>query len=426
MPPPLPDRYRLEVRLGRDHDVEEWLGSDSSLDRPVLVRILGPETSPERRRDFLDAVRAAAGVSHPHLVAVFNAGEVEGGAFSVSEWAGGLTLADRLRAGEPIDPIEFLPNAAGLASALAALHREGVVHGAIDPGAIYYSVAHPAKLGRFGRPRESPTASNDVRSLASALEEAVTGEAPGVAPPSEVVDGLSPLVDRALARARSGAVTAAGFAEELASIPSPHPVHSEPASSSRRVLAVAVSLVLLALGLLGLGRLFLVEPGTPVIPPPLGSGVPEVPTTSTPPPRTALLETSVTSFDPFGDGNEHDADLPRLLDGDSATFWSTETYRDPLPLLKPGVGLLIQVEATPLRVELAGITPGTDYVIAWTDTEPSDLDWEVLARGRTAAGTLTLQLPPRSGGRFIVWFTALPGNPESGYSARVGEVRFRG
>ena len=49
---------------------------------------------------------------------------------------------------------EFLPNAAGLAGALAALHQVGGVHGGLDLSAIYYSVAHPAKLGAFGRPPE--------------------------------------------------------------------------------------------------------------------------------------------------------------------------------------------------------------------------------------------------------------------------------
>ena len=60
MPPPLPERYQLEVRLGRDGDIEEWLATDVHLDRPVMVRLLGPEVDADRRSGFLAAVGQAA------------------------------------------------------------------------------------------------------------------------------------------------------------------------------------------------------------------------------------------------------------------------------------------------------------------------------------------------------------------------------
>ena len=40
--PKLPDRYQTQVRLGRDGDIEEWLATDTALDRPVLIRALDP------------------------------------------------------------------------------------------------------------------------------------------------------------------------------------------------------------------------------------------------------------------------------------------------------------------------------------------------------------------------------------------------
>ena len=152
MPASIPDRYSLEVRLGRDGDIEEWLATDTSLDRPVLIRSLGPESSEQRRKEFVEAVSGAAKVTHAHLARVFTVATVDGGAYAVSEWTGGATLHDRVTASQPIDLPEFLPNAAGLAGALAALHANGVVHGHIDPSAVSYSAAHPAKLGAFGRP----------------------------------------------------------------------------------------------------------------------------------------------------------------------------------------------------------------------------------------------------------------------------------
>ena len=79
MPPPVSDRYRLEMRLGRDDDVEEWLATDTSLDRPVLIRSLGPESTPERRRQFVESVSNAAKTSHSHLARVFAVSQVDGG-----------------------------------------------------------------------------------------------------------------------------------------------------------------------------------------------------------------------------------------------------------------------------------------------------------------------------------------------------------
>ena len=114
MPPRLPERYRLNIRLGSDGDIEEWLAQDESLDRPVLVRYLAAEASLGRRASFLDGVRAAAGLTELHLQKVFAAGETAASAYSVSEWDGGVTFADRMRAGEGLPVEEFLPNAAGM------------------------------------------------------------------------------------------------------------------------------------------------------------------------------------------------------------------------------------------------------------------------------------------------------------------------
>ena len=151
MPAAVPDRYALEMRLGRDGDLEEWLATDRSLERPVLLRSLGPESSPERREQFVSSVSDAATATHPHLAKVYAVEKVDGGAYSVSEWTGGATVADRVEADQTFDLEEFLPNAAGLAGALAALHAEGAVHGDIDLSAVTYSAAHAAKLGGFGR-----------------------------------------------------------------------------------------------------------------------------------------------------------------------------------------------------------------------------------------------------------------------------------
>ena len=140
MPPRLPERYQTQVRLGRDGDVDEWLATDTSLDRPVLVRVLDPNASPQRRAEFVRSVRAAASVSHIHLAQVYEVNP-DHTAFAILEWNGGVSIEDRVRAGDTIPVHEFLPNAAGLAEGLATMHDAGLKHGAIDSGAIQFSAA---------------------------------------------------------------------------------------------------------------------------------------------------------------------------------------------------------------------------------------------------------------------------------------------
>ena len=71
MPPKLPDRYELNVRLGVDGDIEEWLATDMRLERPVLIRFAGPDSDDERIEAFLAPVRSAAATTHPHIQKVF-------------------------------------------------------------------------------------------------------------------------------------------------------------------------------------------------------------------------------------------------------------------------------------------------------------------------------------------------------------------
>jgi hypothetical protein len=253
MPPPLPERYQLEVRLGRDGDIEEWLATDLHLDRPVLVRLLGPEVDSDRRTGFLTAVGEAAQVSHPYLAPIFAAEEVVGGAYYVTEWTGGVTLASRLAGGDTIDPSEFLGGAAGLASALSALHRAGVVHGAIDAGAVSYRLGSPPRLGAFGRPHRHASAAADVIALASTLEQGLTGRRPGGAPPSQVMDGMPAGLDGVLDAAQRGELTASGLATRLAGLPpKAEPPPPDPAWARRGIkwalVLVVAALVLIATG----------------------------------------------------------------------------------------------------------------------------------------------------------------------------------
>jgi hypothetical protein len=305
----------------------------------------------------------------------------------------------------------------------------GGVHGSLDLSAIYYSVAHPAKLGAFGRPPKTD-ANGDVRSLSAALETALTGSPPGGPPPSERIDGIPRTLDAVLRSGQSGRLSSADLAKALLSSPTPRMPRPEPRSTSRRLLLAAGILVVLAIALVAVGLLFTGE--APVVPASPSSTLPETPATTvvettTIPPAAPVTVLGATSFDPFGEGGESDTLIPNLVDDDSSTIWRTERYQDPLPLLKPGVGFRVEIEGEPSRVELFGLSPGTDFELFWSSNGDAALaDWERIAGAQALPGTTSVDLPGRMDGYWLVWLVALPQQSDGTFSSSIAEVRFVG
>ena len=432
MAPQLPDRYQTQVRLGRDGDIDEWLATDTALDRPVLVRVLDADASPARVAEFVTTTRAAATVEHVHLAGVYEVAESpSGGAHAVMEWNGGVSIADRLAAGETLPVSEFLPNAAGLAEGLSALHEAGVIHGSIDPAAIVFSAAHPAKLSSYGRRRLSHRPSHDTSALARALRIAVTGSASPALRPSHLVEGLPASVDDAIRHAESGDYDAKSLGAALRAIPSSLPSSRRSGSSWRWVIP-AVMLLVSAVVIAGIGLALDVDPDSPFLFPATPPAVRDFETTTTTlpvlttAPQTAVgaLSAEPTVYDPFGDESERERDLPNLVDGDFSTSWRTERYFDPLPRIKAGVGVAFRVGGAPGSVEVRA-SEGTGYSILWAETIPVNFaDWESVGSGTVLDGPATLQLPDRDGGFWLLWLTDLPEQSVDEFFSVVLEVTF--
>jgi len=431
MPPRLPDRYQLNIRLGRDGDIEEWLATDEQLDRPVLIRFLPPTADPSRVEAFLGPVRAAAATTHPHLQKVYAADADPSGAYAISEWDGAVSIADRLAAGDTLPVVEFLPNAAGLADGLAAFHAAGGVHGAIDESTVHFSAAHPAKLGGFGRAAAAGTAAEDTAALARVLRRAVTGDAdPGILP-SHVVEGLPRALDAALERAERGEIDAAELAAALRGIP------YVPADEPRERLGTVRWAIVF--GLVALGMIITAAAGLAIgnrtAPSPVVS-LPAVATSTTlPPPALAPLPSEVTGtvlpatplvYDPLGDGTESDELVDNLVDGDPRTAWRTEAYSRPLADVKAGVGIVFRVTGSPRMLQVTG-TAGTVYRLGWSTQPPDDPSaWDDVATGRLLPATTTIGLPARHGGTWLLWLVDLPSDPDGRYLAEIAETRFLG
>jgi serine/threonine protein kinase len=427
MPPRLPERYRLNIRLGSDGDIEEWLAQDESLDRPVLVRYLAVEASLERRATFLEGVRSAAGLTELHLQKVFAAGETAASAYSVSEWDGGVTFADRMRAGEGLPVEEFLPNAAGMCLALARFHETGAVHGAIDTSAVHFSAAHPAKIAAFGRQKRWTDAESDTRALAEVLRAGLTGTEDTDIMPSSVLEGVDPAVDDALKSGIDGSLDASAMAAALSAV-TYEPLKSvEPTKPWRALIAfglIAAAIALIAA--VGLAADF--DPDSPFLYP-VGAS-PESPTPTTPidvdePDDSGILGVKrVLVYDPLGDGIESDDEVDNVVDGNPSTSWRTEAYSMPIREFKDGVGLVFDVDGTPSTMFIRGLSE-TTYLIGWSANIPDTPDgWEHIMRGTLQTSEVRAHLPIRGGGVWRLWFIDLPERSDGTFQTIINEVLF--
>jgi serine/threonine protein kinase len=426
MPPRLPERYRLNIRLGSDGDIEEWLASDDNLDRPVLIRYLAPESTSERHREFLQGVQSAAALTEIHLQRVFAAGETTASAYSVSEWDGGVTIADRLRMGEGLPVEEFLPNASGLCLALARFHDAGGVHGAIDTAAVHFSAAHPAKLGAFGRAKRWTDPQHDTMALSEVLRAAITGTDDPTVFPSEVIDGIPHGVDTTLRGGIAGSLDARTLATQLSSVSYDAPAEHKPPKPWRTLAIFGLIVCLISLiGAIGLAADF--DPDSPFLYPVGAESV--APPATTPVQvedvdESGELNAAASVYDPFGDGTESDDSLALVSDDDNLTAWSTEAYSRPLREFKDGVGLVFDVAGTPSAMYVSG-TPGTTYLVGWAPSIPdSATDWEHAARGTLKESESRIQLPNRTDGLWRLWLTSLVERPDGSFQSRISNVRF--
>lgn len=144
-------RYRLEELLSRGGMGEVWRGYDTTLGRPVAVKVLHAGVSdPDDRERFLREARAAAQLSHRHVVAVFDVGEWSGRPFLVMELLDGRTLAAELTQRGPLPVDEVRDLGAQAAAALQAAHGAGVVHRDIKPSNLMRSLDGTLKVVDFG------------------------------------------------------------------------------------------------------------------------------------------------------------------------------------------------------------------------------------------------------------------------------------
>ncbi len=164
-------RYELGRVLGRGGMGEVRAGTDLALGREVAVKFLRRDLADQAdlRRRFEREARAAARITHPHVVAIYDIGEQDGLPYIVMERLSGRTLADELGDGA-ISEARACSLVVEILSALDAAHQQGVLHRDIKPGNVLLAPDGHAKVADFG-----------IAKLADDFDQTTTGMLLGTA-----------------------------------------------------------------------------------------------------------------------------------------------------------------------------------------------------------------------------------------------------
>jgi eukaryotic-like serine/threonine-protein kinase len=460
------DRYEIQELLGAGGMASVYRAHDTLLERSVALKVLHEHFSrdPGYVERFRREARAIARVSHPNIVTVIDRGSFDDSEFIVFEYVPGETLKEILERQGPLPVGAALAVAHQVARALGCAHEQGVVHRDVKPHNVLVDGDGGAKVTDFGLARSldlerditqtgtvlgtcdyiSPEQASgqpvdersDQYSLGVLLYELLTGEVPFPAEtymaaalrhvrdpvPSvresrpDVPPSVDELVRRTMAkrpeeRFPSTAALVAALEACLAEqrrdgqadraptqIVGPAAARRErrPTRGARSRLPLLLALLVLIAGAMALGYIVVdraERSGT-------GAGV---------------TLRAVSDFDPEGGDGEHPEQVPAATDGDTDTFWTTETYSS---FSKSGVGIVLDA-GRPVdlaEIEVVSDEPGFKALIRAGDRRGGgfvDVSDEETVSTRTV-----FELTGEDEHRFyLVWITDPNGR------AHVNEVR---
>jgi serine/threonine-protein kinase len=146
------ERYRVEARIGQGGMAEVYRGFDPALERTVAIKVLLPPY--DRDAGFVARFRreaqAAARLSHPNIVGVYDTGADGETQYIVMEYIEGRTLASFLAGGGKPTPMQAVELGDKIAGALAAAHAQGIVHRDIKPANVMVTREGAVKVMDFG------------------------------------------------------------------------------------------------------------------------------------------------------------------------------------------------------------------------------------------------------------------------------------
>src|SRR5258708_20832253 len=130
----LASRYDVEREIGAGGMARVFLAVEQHPHRRVAIKVLDPEVSTRLLRErFIREVDLSSKLSHPHIVPIFTAGEVEGLFYYVMPYVEGESLRHRLLRDRKLPLEDALHTATAVAEPLPLPHAHGTIHRATKP-----------------------------------------------------------------------------------------------------------------------------------------------------------------------------------------------------------------------------------------------------------------------------------------------------
>jgi eukaryotic-like serine/threonine-protein kinase len=468
------DRYELEELVEHGGMSSVYRGHDRLLERTVALKVLHPHfgDDDEYVERFRREARAVAQLSHPNIVTVIDRGASDGQQFIVFEYVDGENLKQLIERTGPLPVRRVVELGIQIADALAYAHGHGLVHRDVKPQNILIDPAGDAKVTDFGIVRsldvergvtqtgtvlgtsnylspeqaagEPVTPQSDVYSLGVVLYELLTGDVPFrgenlvvVAmkhvtehPPSlveqrpDIPFRLALAVEHALEKepARRFASMDA-FATELrrcldergdfdaerTMVRTPRASRRRTPTRRRRTGRLPLLLMLAGLVLIAAVAAALVLDG-PSGNHPRGADAPKA---------TPVTLHAVANYDPSGPPDSHADTAAAATDGNTSTFWYTQTYFSAaFGGLKSGLGLVVDA-GSPVKLSRLTVqtpTPGFTAVVQAGDSRSGPFTAD--SSSQSVGPSTTFALHGARARYYVVWITMLP----PGGKAEISEV----
>src|SRR3954452_15736046 len=150
-------RYRVLKRLGAGGMAEVWCAEDEVLGRRVALKLLGSRFAGdlEFRERFRREAQAAAGLTHPNIVGIFDRSEWEGTPYIAMELVDGHTLKEMVNERGALPPGVAVNFVEQVLRGLSYAHRRGIVHRDIKPQNVCVAAEATARVSDCGSARAS-------------------------------------------------------------------------------------------------------------------------------------------------------------------------------------------------------------------------------------------------------------------------------
>jgi eukaryotic-like serine/threonine-protein kinase len=156
----LADRYTIEREIGAGGMATVYLARDLRHRRSVALKVLRPDLAESLGAErFLREIEVAAGLTHPHIVPLYDSGEAGGFLYYVMPFIDGETLRERLARERTLQIPEAARIFREVVDALGGAHRRGVVHRDVKPGNVLLAGGH-AVVADFGVAKAVSEAAN--------------------------------------------------------------------------------------------------------------------------------------------------------------------------------------------------------------------------------------------------------------------------